>query len=212
MTIRFGAPGNWCGVVSLEVQGPPGNWCEVMTIKLKGQGSNSTICRSPTHDFLRKSWRTFDKSWISQKRHQHLTWRAIYWSGDYSCRQRWTPLFILDQLTIKIWKYTGTPTSKSSIIWSISRKDWYWNMKPKFWMYLRLNRVIEWTKAKIHVYTDSVLCAVNMQERSGANQRWLDQHEEFQQSNSYKDLDGIDGEPTEFEWDIFLGFTLLDFF
>ena len=138
MIIRFGAPGNWCGVVSLEVQGAPGNWCEVMTIKLKGQGSNSTICRSPTNDFLRKSSRTFDKSWISQKRHQYLTWRAIYWSGDYSCRQRWKPLFILDQLTIKIWKSSGTPTSNSSRIWSISRKDWYWNMKPNFWMYLRL--------------------------------------------------------------------------
>ena len=36
------------------------------------------------------------------------------------CRQRRKPLFILDQITMKIWKYTGRPTSKSSRICSIS--------------------------------------------------------------------------------------------
>ena len=58
MTIRFGAPGNWCGVVDLQVQGAPGNWCENMTIKSKGQGWNSTICKSPNIDTLKKSSRT----------------------------------------------------------------------------------------------------------------------------------------------------------
>ena len=40
--------------------------------------------------------------------------------------------------TMKIWKYTGTPTSKRSRNCSISRRDWYWNMKSKLWMYPRL--------------------------------------------------------------------------
>ena len=101
MTIRFGAPGNWCGVVSVQVQGAPGNWGEVMTIKLKGPGWNSTLCRSLINDILRKSSRTCDKkSWISQIRHQYSIWRPMYWSGDDSCRQRWKLLFILDP-----WKF-----------------------------------------------------------------------------------------------------------
>ena len=42
-----------------------------------------------------------------------------------------------------------------------------------------------------------------MQERSEANQRWKSQLEEFRQSNSYKEFLGTDGEPIEFEWNIF---------
>ena len=48
-----------------------------------------------------------------------------------------------------------------------------------------------------------------MQERSEANQRWKSQLEEFRQSNSYKELLGTDGEPIEFEWNIFPGLTSL---
>ena len=36
------------------------------------------------------------------------------------------------------------------------------------------------------------------------------QLEEFQQSNSYRELFGIDGEPIEFEWNIFPGLTSLE--
>ena len=41
MTLYLGAPGNWSGVVNLQVQRASGNWCEVMTIKSKGQGWRS---------------------------------------------------------------------------------------------------------------------------------------------------------------------------
>ena len=47
------------------------------------------------------------------------------------------------------------------------------------------DQVIKWAKAKVHVYTDSVLCLEKMQEHSGANKKWIDQLREFQQSNSY---------------------------
>ena len=114
MTLNLRAPGNWCGVVNLQIQGTPGNWCEVMTVKSKGQGWNSTICKSQTIDTLKKSSRTCCKSWISQKRHQYSTWRSMYGSGNYSCRQRWKPLFIFDQITKKFWKCTGTQTSRNS--------------------------------------------------------------------------------------------------
>ena len=56
----------------------------------------------------------------------------IYVNNDESLCSSWT------KLQCKIWKYTGVPTSNSSRICLISPKDWYWNMRPKFWMYLRL--------------------------------------------------------------------------
>ena len=49
-----------------------------------------------------------------------------------------------------------------------------------------------------------------MQVHSEANQRWKSQLEEFRQSNSYKELLGTDGEPIEFEWNIFPGLTSLE--
>ena len=51
-----------------------------------------------------------------------------------------------------------------------------------------------------------------MQEHSEANQRWNAQLEEFQQSNSHRELPGIDGEPTEFEWNICPGLSSLEIF
>ena len=53
------------------------------------------------------------------------------------------------------------------------------------------------------------LCLGKMQEHSEANQRWNAQLEELQQSNSYSKLFGIDGEPTECEWNIFPGRFLI---
>ena len=80
-------------------------------------------------------------------------------------------------------------------------------------------------KAKVHVYSDSVFCLGKMHEHSEANVKckdqlqccqesngyrdWNAQLEEFRQSNSYRELFGIDGEPIEFEWHIFRGLTTL---
>ena len=45
---------------------------------------------------------------------------------------------------------------------------------------------------------------------SEANQRWKNPVEEFGQSNSYKELLGTDGEPIDFECNIFPGLTSLE--
>ena len=38
----------------------------------------------------------------------------------------------------------------------------------------------------------------------------MTQVEEFRQSNSYRESSGIDGEPIEFEWHLFPGFTSIE--
>ena len=48
-----------------------------------------------------------------------------------------------------------------------------------------------------------------MYEHPEANARLKDQLQDFQQSNAYRELFGIDGELVEFEWNIFPGFTPL---
>ena len=60
------------------------------------------------------------------------------------------------------------------------------NFSP--WMRSTLchDQVVKWSKAKVHVYSDSVLCLGNMYERTEANARWKDQLQDFQQSSSYR--------------------------
>ena len=65
--------------------------------------------------------------------------------------------------------------------------------------------VTKWTKAKVQVHTDSILCLGKMQDHSGANKKWTDQFREFQQYNFCRELLGIDGEPIDFEWNNFPG-------
>ena len=71
------------------------------------------------------------------------------------------------------------------------------------------DKVIKWTKAKVHVYSNWVLCLGKMQEHSEANARWQAQLQYFRHSKGYKELLGIDGEPIEFEWNIFPGHSTL---
>ena len=76
-------------------------------------------------------------------------------------------------------------------------------------IYISHDQVTKWAKAKVLVYSDSVLCLGKIQDRSEANRRWEGQVTEFRLSTSYGELLGIDGELIEFECNIFPGFTSL---
>ena len=71
------------------------------------------------------------------------------------------------------------------------------------------DQVIQWTKAKVLVYSDSVSCLVKMNDSKDAIIKWEGQVGEFKMSLSYKELLGIDGELIEFEWNMFPGFSSL---
>ena len=60
--------------------------------------------------------------------------------------------------------------------------------------------VIKLAKAKVHVYSPSALCQGEMHDHSEANEKWKSQLKDFQQTNEYTELFGVDGEPSEFEW------------
>ena len=71
------------------------------------------------------------------------------------------------------------------------------------------DQVIKWAKAKVYVYSDSVLCLEKMLDHLEASQRWKGQVADFQLSASYAKLLGIDGEQFEFEFNILPGLTSL---
>ena len=69
--------------------------------------------------------------------------------------------------------------------------------------------VISLSHAKVYVFSDSVLCLGKMSENPQSNTVWEDKLTWFKFSSQYRALDTIDGEPLEFEWNIFQGFTTL---
>ena len=69
--------------------------------------------------------------------------------------------------------------------------------------------VINLQRAKVYVFSDSVLCLGKIHQHPKSNEAWKDRIEWITTSESYRDHDGVNGEPTEFEWNISPGFTTL---
>ena len=69
--------------------------------------------------------------------------------------------------------------------------------------------VINLQRAKVYVFSDPVLCLGKVHQHPESNEAWKQRVEWITSSQSYRNFDGINGEPTEFEWNIFPGFTTL---
>ena len=69
--------------------------------------------------------------------------------------------------------------------------------------------VINLQRTKVYVFSDSVLCLGRIHQHPESNEAWKKRIEGIKAEKSCRDYDGINGEPTEFEWNIFPGFTTL---
>ena len=78
------------------------------------------------------------------------------------------------------------------------------------WKYLSLigeERIISLRRTKVYVFSDFVLCLGKILENLSSNDAWEHRLGWFKTSQEYRNFDRIDGEPMEFEWDIFPGFN-----
>ena len=86
------------------------------------------------------------------------------------------------------------------------------NWQDSTWKHLSLvgdEEVISLSYTKVYVFSDSVMCLGKVNENPQSNYAWEDRLTWFKSSSEYRALDRIDGEPMEFEWNIFPGFTTL---
>ena len=83
-------------------------------------------------------------------------------------------------------------------IFGISTIDW--NAIP--WMKTTLlhDSTVKLSKAKVHGYSDSVLCLGDIHEYPQSIEAWKQKIEWFMKSLEYRELDRTDREPVEFEW------------
>ena len=69
--------------------------------------------------------------------------------------------------------------------------------------------VINLQSTKVYVFSDSVLCLGRVLQHPECNEAWKNRVAGARSEKSYRDYDAINGESTEFEWNIFPGFTTL---
>ena len=69
--------------------------------------------------------------------------------------------------------------------------------------------VINPQRTKVYVFSDSVLCLGKVLQHPESNGAWKNRVAGARSEESYRDYDAINGESTEFEWNIFPGFTAL---
>ena len=83
------------------------------------------------------------------------------------------------------------------------------NWENSSWKYLSLigdEHVISLQRRSLRLFR---FCIVSWYENPQSNAAWEQRLKWFKTSQEYRNLDRIDGEPMEFEWNIFPGFTTL---
>ena len=69
--------------------------------------------------------------------------------------------------------------------------------------------VINLQSTKVYVFSDSVLCLGKVLQHPECNEAWKNRVAGVRAERNYRDFEDVKGESTEFEWNIFPGFTSL---
>ena len=91
--------------------------------------------------------------------------------------------------------------SEQDEIYGVKTIDW----EDYSWKYLSLigdEQIINLQRTKAYVFSDSALCLGKIHENTQSNTAWEQRLGWFKTSQEYRDLDRIESEPMEFEWNI----------
>ena len=127
-----------------------------------------------------------------------------------NCSDNWHSIKNTEDLTMKQMFDISEKliTEQSDEIYGVKTINW----DDSSWKHFSLigdEEVSSLVHKKVYVFSDSVLCLGKMNENPQSNIAWEDKLTCFKSSSEYRALDKIDGEPMEFEWNIFPGFTTL---
>ena len=91
----------------------------------------------------------------------------------------------------------------------LTMKQMFGISEKKYLSLIGDEQVISLLHTRVYLFSDSVLRLGKMSENPQSNVVWEDKLTWFKSSSQYRALDNIDGEPMEFEWNMFPGFTTL---
>ena len=131
----------------------------------------------------------------------------VFIGKNYS--DNWHSIKNTKDLTMKqMFDMSEKLVSEQDEIYGVKTINW----EDSSWKCLSLigdEEVISLQRTKVYVFSDSVLCLGKMNENPRSNIAWEQRLEWNKSSFEYRTLGRIDGEPMEFEWNIFPGFTTL---
>ena len=149
--------------------------------------------------------------------------KNILWFGEclwlYQWNQQYSWERISKTIVTPLWILQISHLNKCSTY----LRNWYRNKRRSqvwrrlvgriiLWKFLSLigdERIINLQRTKVYVFWDSVLCLGKIHQNPESNKAWEQRVGWITSSQSYRAFDGIDGEPTKFEWNIFPGFDTL---
>ena len=140
-----------------------------------------------------------------------VTMNAATFMGKNFQRNQNSIMNTSDLTLKKMFDISAKFGSEKDEIFKVDTIPW----KKHSWKYLSLigdETIINFQRAKVYVFSDSVLCLGRVHQHPKSNEAWKDRIGWITTDQSYRDYDGISGEPTEFEWNIFPGFTTLQLY
>ena len=131
-------------------------------------------------------------------------WAAVHLGQDYEAKLRYVKNQFWNSVG-QLFNETGKLISERKEITDVSTIGF----KDATWMSTRLlcEKAYQITNAKTYVFSASVLCVGKMGDDPVAT--WKSKIEWYSENNHFKDMNRIDGMPTEFECKIFRGITTL---
>ena len=185
---------------------------------------NQTCRKNPDHSGT--GWMIeCERCWTNPQKKQHKTATNIPYYGKCLWLRHWKHLFSWETNTQKIFRSIKNRGNSLTMkqIFDISEKlivgqsDEIHGVTPMnwedpSWKQLSLvgdEEVMSLSQAKVYVFSDSVLCLGKVNQNPTSNTVWVEKLSWFKDSPHYRTLDTLDGEPMEFEWNIFPGFTTL---
>ena len=132
---------------------------------------------------------------------------AVFMGKNYS--DNWHSIKNTKDLTMKqMFDISTRLVSEQDEISGLETIGW----ENHLWKYVSLigdEQIIRLQRTKVSVFSDSVLCLGKILEKPQSNVAWEQRLGWLKSSQNYRNFDRIDGEPMEFEWNIFPVYTTL---
>ena len=137
-----------------------------------------------------------------------VTMESAVFTGK-NCQDNQNSITKTTDLTLKkVSDISAKLVGEQDEIFNVDKTHW----EKHSWKNLSLigdETVINLQRAKVYIFSDSVLCLGRVHRHPQSNEAWKDRIGWIITGKSYRDYDGISGEPTEFECNIFPGFDTL---
>ena len=126
---------------------------------------------------------------------------AVFMEKNFQCNQN--SIVNIADLTLKqMFDISTRLVSEQDQISRLETFGW----ENHSWKYLSLfgdERIINLQRTKVYVFSDSVLCLGKILQHPESNDAWEQRLGWLKSPQNYTNFDRIDGEPMEFEWNIF---------